>query len=469
MLGDKAIMHTINIKNIFPYKKLYFIGIGGVSMSGLCEILLAEGGYHILGSDNNYSNLIENLIKKGVTVYIGQNRDNITEDIDLVVYTAAIKEDNEEFIRAKELNLKMVERSQFLGELMKAYKYPLCIAGTHGKTTTSSMVSEVFLQAKKDPTISIGGILSSIDSNFKVGKKDYIVLETCEYCDTFLKFNPHSAIILNIDEDHLDYFKDINQIYESFRKFAKLVKEDACLVINSHIKDYEKIVKDLKCNVITYGENEHSMWQAKNIIFDELGCATYDAYYNNKFMYNIKLSVVGLHNVYNSLSVCALAHFYDLDKESIEKGLNNFKGTNRRFQYKGTFNGAKIIDDYAHHPTEILATIKAAKAQKINNLWCIFQPHTYTRTKALLDDFAKALLESDNILICDIYSAREKDTGEIHAKDLVNKIEKLGKNAIYIENFEYGKNYIQKNCQPNDMLITMGAGNVYLLGEMLLS
>ena len=186
-------------------------------------------------------------------------------------------------------------------------------------------------------------------------------------------------------------------------------------------------------------------------------------------MYNIKLSVVGIHNVYNSLSVCALANFYNLDKDSIEIGLNNFKGTNRRFQYKGTFNNMKIIDDYAHHPTEILATINATKSQNINKLWCVFQPHTYTRTKALLDDFAKSLLDVDNILICDIYSAREKDTGEIHAKDLVNKINELGKNAIYIDSFETGKQYIEENCQKNDMLITMGAGDVYLLGEMLLN
>ena len=459
----------MDIKKILPYNKIYFIGIGGVSMSGLCEILLAENSYELLGSDNSQSELVQNLQQKGITVYIGQDEKNITQDIDLVVYTAAIKEDNPEFIKAKNLGLKMLERSSFLGELMKAYKYPLCIAGTHGKTTTSSMVSEVFLQGKKDPTISIGGILSSINSNFKVGKKDYLVLETCEYCDTFLKFNPHSAIILNIDEDHLDYFKDINQINNSFRNFAKLVKDDACLVINADIKDYKKIVDSLHCNVITYGENVESMWKAKDISFDEFGFGSYKAYYKDKFMYDIKLNVVGLHNVYNSLSVCALANFYKIDKESIEKGLNNFKGANRRFQYKGTFKGVKIIDDYAHHPTEILATISSAKSQKINKLWCVFQPHTYTRTKALLDDFAKALLDVDNILITDIYSAREKDTGEIHSKDLVDKLKSFGKDSIYIESFEEGKEYIENNCEKDDMIITMGAGNVNILGEMLLS
>ena len=458
----------MDIKTIFPYKKIYFIGIGGVSMSGLCEILLAEGCFTILGSDIKSSNLTKNLQNKGVTIYIGQNEKNITNDIDLVVYTAAIKEDNEELKKAKSLGLKIVERSDFLGDLMKAYKYPICVSGTHGKTTTSSMVSEVFLQSKKDPTISIGGILSSINSNFKIGKKDYLVLETCEYCDTFLKFNPHSAIILNIEEDHLDYFKDLNHIYNSFKKFAQLIKEDACLVINSDIKDYEKITNGLKCSVITYGENKNSHWQAKNITFDSNGYPSYKAYFKNQFMYDITLNVAGLHNVYNSLSVCALAHFYGLDKESIQQGLLNFKGTKRLFQCKGKFNGVTVIDDYAHHPTEIEATIKTAKTQKINNLWCVFQPHTYTRTKALLDDFAKVLCKADKVLITDIYSAREKDTGQIHSKDLVTKINEMGKEAIYAQNFEFAKDYLTKNCQQNDMLITMGAGDVYLIGEMLI-
>lgn len=458
----------MDIKTIFPYKKIYFIGIGGVSMSGLCEILLAEGGFTLLGSDSKSSTLTKNLQNKGVTVYIGQNEKNITNDIDLVVYTAAIKDDNVELKKAKSLGLKTVERSDFLGDLMKAYKHPLCVAGTHGKTTTSSMVSEVFLNAKKDPTISIGGILSSINSNFKVGKKDYLVLETCEYCDTFLKFSPHSAIILNIEADHLDYFKDLDHIYNSFKKFAQLIKEDACLVINSDIKDYEKITNGLKCSVLTYGQNKNSHWQAKNITFDDNGRPSYKAYFKDQFMYDISLNVVGLHNVYNSLSVCALAHFYGLDKDSIQTGLLNFKGTKRRFQYKGEFNGVTVIDDYAHHPTEIEATIQSAKAQKINNLWCVFQPHTYTRTKALLDDFAKVLCKADKIIITDIYSAREKDTGEIHSKDLVKKINEMGKEAIYIDNFQNGKDYLTKNCQQNDMLITMGAGDIYLLGEMLI-
>lgn len=459
----------MDIKTILPYKNIYFIGIGGVSMSGICEILLAKGGFVINGSDTSMSSLTDNLIKKGVKINFSQKSDNITDDIDIVVYTSAIKSDNEELKQAKKLNIKTLERSEFLGILMKHYTYPICVSGTHGKTTTSSMLAEVFLYAKKDPTISIGGILSSINSNFKVGKNDYLVLETCEYHNSFLNFNPHSAIILNIDVDHLDFFKNLEDIFSSFKKFAKLVKNDACLVINSSIKNYEKITNELKCTVVTYGEDKKSDWTAKNINFDTNGHAEYDALYKNKIKYHIKLSVAGLHNVYNSLSVCALANFYNIKKADIENGLYSFKGTARRFEHKGSFNGMEIIDDYAHHPTEILATISSARQKNINKLWCVFQPHTYTRTASLLEDFAKALKDADHILISDIFSAREKDTGVIHSKDLVKKINELGKNAIYIKDFEYGKAYIEKNCQQNDMLITMGAGNIYLLGEMLLN
>lgn len=459
----------MDINKILPFKNIYFMGIGGVSMSGLCEIIIKEGNFNISGSDNSDSLLIQKLREKGVKVYIGQKAENISPDIDLVVYTAAINPDNEEFIKAKELGLKMMERSVFLGELMKAYKYPICIAGTHGKTTTTSLVSEVFLKTDKEPTISLGGILSSINSNYKVGKKDFFIVETCEYCDSFLKFNPHSAIILNIEADHLDYFKDLNQIYNSFKNFAQLIPEDACLVINSDIENYNFITEKLSCNVITYGKNSNSDWQAKNIKFNENGFPSYIATYKGKDMFNISLNVVGLHNVYNSLAVCALSHFYGIDKKYIEEGINSFKGTERRFQYKGEFNGVKVIDDYAHHPTEILATIEATKTQSFNNLWCVFQPHTYSRTKALLNDFVDSFKDANNILVLDIYSAREKDTGEIHSKDLVDKLKAQGKNAIYIENFDCGKVFLEKNCQQGDMLITLGAGNVYLLGEMLLS
>ncbi len=460
----------MNIKNIFPQNKLYFIGIGGVSMSGLCEILLANGGYSISGSDNTQTSITKSLQDKGILVNIGQDAKNIKKDTELIVYTAAIKEDNPELQEAKKLGIQILERSVFLGKLMQAYKKPLCIAGTHGKTTTTSMVSEVFMQAKTDPTISVGGILSSINSNFKIGSDEYFILETCEYCDTFLEFDPHSAIILNIDEDHMDYFKNLDHIYNSFEKFVSYAKEDACVVINTDIKDYQKITKNLNSKLITYGKNTQSDWTALNIKFDEFGCGSYKAYFKNKFMYDIKLNVVGEHNIYNSLAVCALANFYNLSKSDIQAGLFNFKGTERRFQYKGEFNNIKVIDDYAHHPVEVKATLDATKTQKFNKLWCVFQPHTYTRTKAFLNEFAEALSQSDNILICDIYSAREKDTGEVHSKDLVNNINNINNinKAIYIKDFQDGVDYLKKNCNQGDMVITMGAGDIFKLGEMLL-
>lgn len=450
------------------YKNIHFIGIGGISMSGIAQILQNQKVYNISGSDMNISSITKNLQNNGIKIYIGHSSSNISKDIDLVVYTAAIKKDNPELCYARELRIKTMERAEFLGELMKDYKYPICISGTHGKTTTSSMVSEIFMASKTNPTISLGGILSSINSNIKIGAKDYFILESCEYCESFLNFNPHSAIILNIDEDHLDYFKDLNHIYKSFKDFAKLVDKDGVLVINTDIENYSYVTENLDCNVITYGNNDFSDWTAKNISFDENGFSTYTAFYKGSEFAKISLNVVGKHNIFNSLSACALANFYGISKEAIKQGLNNFKGTARRFEFKGEFNGVTVIDDYAHHPTEILATISAAKNKNINKLWCVFQPHTFTRTKSLLNEFAESFREADEVIILDIYAAREKDNGEIHSKDLVEKINLLGKNAIYIENFEKAKEYLSTNCKPNDMLITMGAGNVHLVGEMLI-
>lgn len=450
------------------YKRIHFIGIGGVSMSGICELLIDENKFKISGSDNNKTAITEKLEKKGVKIYNGHSEKNIEENIDLVIYTAAIKEDNEELKKAKNLGIKTMTRSEFLGKLMKKYKYPLCIAGTHGKTTTSSLVSEVFLNTDKNPTISIGGILSSINGNLKIGEKEFFILETCEYCNSFLDFSPHSAIILNIDLDHLDYFQNLKEIYNSFKNFAKLIPDDACLIINSDIENYEYVTEGLKCKVITYGKDKKAMWQAKEIKYNEKGQGSYKAILNNEEMYDIQLSVCGEHNIYNSLAVCGLCNFYNIEKEKIEKGLKNFKGTKRRFEYKGEFNGVKVIDDYAHHPTEILTTIDSAKKQKYKTLWCVFQPHTFSRTKGLLKEFAKSFIESDKIIVLDIYSAREKDTKEVHAKDLVEELKTLNKNAYYMENFEMCKNFLKENCEKGDMVITVGAGNINELSEMLI-
>lgn len=450
------------------YKNIHFIGIGGISMSSLAEIL-SNKGFKITGSDGKQSELTDHLQNIGLTVYIGHQKENLSKETDLVVYTAAIPQDNAELLEAKEKNIPAIERSVLLGLMMKDYKNPICIAGTHGKTTTSSMASEVYIKAEKDPTITIGGILPSINGNFKIGSNDYFIAESCEYCDSFLKFFPKNAIILNIDRDHTDYFKDMKQMYASFHKFASLIPNDGALIINKEIPSLEEITDGLDCKIITFGKDNSADYYPENIAYDENGCGEFDALNKNGESLHIKLNVPGLHNIFNALSIVALAENDGLDKNAIAKGLESFKGTHRRFEFKGMVNGAEIIDDYAHHPTEIKATLSASKAHHSNKVIAVFQPHTYTRTKSLLTEFSQAFDDADEILVLDIYAAREKDNGEVHSKDLVEKLVQRGKNAKYMESFEKAQEYLLSTLKEKNMLITIGAGDVYLLGENLIS
>lgn len=448
------------------FKRVHFIGIGGISMSSLAEILLSKGKI-ISGSDGVRTKVTENLEKMGIKVSIGQCAENITDDIELVVYTAAIQEDNPELIAARASQAEVIDRAELVGMLMLEYKHPISIAGTHGKTTTSSIVTEIMLAADKEPTVSIGGMLPSIGGNYKVGKEDYFVLESCEYCDSFLKFNPHSAIILNVDLDHVDYFKNLDNIYRSFNSFAKRLPEDGMLVINKEIPRLDEVIDGIKCPYETYGKDESADWYAADIDYDSMGHGSYTVMHRGESITRVTLSIPGEHNVYNSLSAFALAYLYDIDTEHIVKGISNYHGTDRRFQYKGSFSGVKVIDDYAHHPTEIAATINSARASDINKLCIVFQPHTYTRTYELLDDFARVLSQADTAVIVDIYASREKDTGLVHSRDLAEKIAQLGGNSVYCGSFENAEKYVLENCNPQDMLITMGAGDIVKLGEKL--
>lgn len=450
------------------YKNIHFIGIGGISMSSLAEIL-SNKGFKITGSDGKQSELTDHLQNIGLTVYIGHQKENLSNETDLVVYTAAIPQDNAELLEAKKKNIPAIERSVLLGLMMKEYKNPICIAGTHGKTTTSSMASEVYIKAEKNPTITIGGILPSINGNFKIGSNDYFIAESCEYCDSFLKFFPKNAIILNIDRDHTDYFKDMKQMYDSFHKFASLIPNDGALIINKEIPSLEEITDGLNCKIITFGKDSSADYYPENIVYDENGCGEFDALNKKGESLHIKLNVPGLHNIFNALSIVALSENDGLDKNAIAKGLESFKGTHRRFEFKGRVNGAEIIDDYAHHPTEIKATLAAAKAHHSNRVIAVFQPHTYTRTKSLLTEFSQAFDDADEILVLDIYAAREKDNGEVHSRDLVEKLVQRGKNAKYIESFEKAQEYLLSTLKEKNMLITIGAGDVYLLGENLIS
>lgn len=451
--------------DISNYSRIHFIGIGGISMSSLAEMLVSEGKT-VSGSDNKASELTQKLEDAGIKVYIGQRAENISPDVELVVYTAAISEDNPELKAARAGKADVIDRAALVGMIMLTYKYPISVAGTHGKTTTSSLLTEIFMKAGTDPTISLGGILPSIGGNYRIGKGDYFLVETCEYRDSFLKFNPHSAIILNVDKDHTDYFADIEHIYRSFNAFAKRIPAGGTLIVNSDIKDIEKVTDGVAANIVTYGKNGD--WTAEDISFDSAGHGSYTACFKGEKKAEIKLSIPGMHNVYNSLAAFALAKVYGLDTKDIVEGIDNYKGVDRRFQHKGEFNGVEVVDDYAHHPTEIAATINSARSSEINGLWIAFQPHTYTRTHDLLDEFAAALSKSDNAVILDIYAAREKDTGLVHSKDLVDKINALGgANAYYQPDFESAKQFLTENCKSGDMLITMGAGDIFKLGEML--
>ena len=446
---------------------IHFIGIGGISMSGLAEILLEEG-FHISGSDAKESALTDALEKKGARIYYGQRASNISGSTDVVVYTAAIHPDNPEFARAKELGIPMLTRAELLGQIMRNYDTPIAVAGTHGKTTTTSMLSHILLKGDCDPTISVGGILPAIGGNIRVGQSETFLTEACEYTNSFLSFFPKISIILNMDADHLDFFKDIDDIRRSFRRFAELLPADGTLIINADTPEYQSITEGLSCQVITYGLENNADYTASDITYDEFGHASFNVRYKGSDLGRCSLKVPGSHNVSNALSAVAAGRLLNLPWEVIADGLLSFTGTDRRFQYKGTVGGVTIIDDYAHHPTEIEATLKAAANYPHRKVWCVFQPHTYTRTKALLPEFAQALTLADHVVLADIYAARETDTLGISSEDLADRIRELGTPCEYFPTFDEIENFLLENCTQGDLLITMGAGDVVNIGEQLL-
>ncbi|MBR5577376.1 MAG: UDP-N-acetylmuramate--L-alanine ligase [Lachnospiraceae bacterium] len=446
---------------------IYFIGIGGISMSGLAEILLNEG-FQISGSDTGQSPLTRKLASMNATIYYGQSVSHLDDTVDLVVYTAAIHEDNPEWIRMKELGLPSLSRAELLGQMMKNYEMPIAVSGTHGKTTTTSMISQVLLSSDLDPTLSIGGILKAINGNIRIGKSPYFVTEACEYTNSFLKFFPKVGIILNVEEDHMDFFHDIEEIRQSFHQFAALIPADGTLIINEEIENLSSITNGLTCNILTYGFTENCDYYASDISYDSLGLASYTLIRKNKAPLSVSLGVPGRHNISNSLAAFALSDLLALKEEKTCQALLDFKGTDRRFEYKGEIGGITIIDDYAHHPTEITATLTAAANYPHKTLWCIFQPHTYTRTKAFLTDFAQALSLADKVILADIYAARETDTLGISSADLQKELLKLGKECYHFPTFDEIENFLLEKCINGDLLITMGAGDIVKVGENLL-
>jgi len=432
------------------------IGIGGISMSALAKIL-SSLGHTISGSDSTESELIKSLRNDGISVTIGHSTDNINLP-DLVVFTAAIDENEPELVYARTLGVPVIERSVLLGEIMTLYKYPINIAGTHGKTSTTSMLSLILLDANVDPTILVGGELSNIGGNLKIGKQDYLVCEACEYVDSFLQFKPFVSIINNIEEDHLDYFENLEQIISSFVKFANLTSPDGTVVANFDDKNVQTCLDSVNVPTVTFGiENNHAGFLAKNIEFENFGCK-FDVYKNCEFFVALDLNVTGKHNIYNALAAIAASVISDIPTEAIKSGLAKFKGTKRRFELIGkTSNGATVVDDYAHHPTEIRTTLNASKNMKFDKVWCIFQPHTYTRTDAFLDEFAESLKIADNVILIDIYAAREINHSGVSSKVLADKIN----GGIYLPTFEEAGKYVSENAGENDLILTMGAGDVW--------
>lgn len=455
-------MNTFNLENLPKNGKIHFIGIGGISMSGLAEIMLGKN-FRVSGSDITRTHIVENLEKLGAEIYIGHSADNI-KDCDAVIYTAAIRPDNPEYQAAEKKGCIMIDRPTLLGAVMRHYKYAVAVSGTHGKTSTTSMMSHIMLSEGCDPTISIGGELPAIGGNIRVGKSDYFLCEACEYHQSFLKFFPYVSIILNIEEDHLDYFKNLDHIVDTFHSLALLTPPDGAVVANIDDDNVCRAIENTDKKIITCSLLSKADYHAGNIGFDSSGCGEFDVYENEQPLGHVRLCVPGLHNCLNAICSIAASRYLGFDFEKIKTGLLSYSGVDRRFQLKGKKDGVTVIDDYAHHPTEISATLKTAKTMNYNNIWCVFQPHTYTRTKTLYNDFISALSCGINVIVIDIYAAREPDTGLVSSKQLAGDIE----GATYIPDFEGCVKFLKENTKEGDMVITMGAGTVFKVGDMFL-
>ncbi len=453
---------------------IHFVGIGGISMSGLALLLLSKG-FKISGSDEASNEITENLIAHGAIISKGHFEKNITNDTDAVIYTGAISNNNPEIIAAKTKQIPLITRGVLMGMIMKHYRHAVGISGTDGKTTTTSLLSMILENARLYPTISVGGIIPALNTNFKIGSEDYFVAESCEYTNSFLDFSPTDIIILNIREDHLDFFKDLDDIRNSFKKFSFLVPDTGTAVINSEIPNYKELFKDTKCNIKTYGLIEDCTSHvsdftlaAANITYDECGRGSYDLYFEGKPMGQIALNLIGRHNVSNSLAAILMALNYSVPFSVIKETCAVFSGAKRRFEPKGFFGTIPVIDDYAHNPSEIKATLTSARAYK-KRIVTVFQPHTYSRTKAFLHEFADALSLSDVIVLADIYAAREIDDGSVSSMSIYDLLKQKGKEVYYFSTFKKIENFLKTFLINNDMLITMGAGNVVNVGEELLN
>ncbi|NLW01819.1 MAG: UDP-N-acetylmuramate--L-alanine ligase [Clostridiaceae bacterium] len=459
------------MKNRFSFAPgnitIHMVGIGGISMSGLAEILMHKGT-KVTGSDIGESGIINRLRNMGAVVFSSHDASNITNQ-DLVVYSAAIPQDNPELAEARSRGIPVMDRAELLGVIMDHFQHCIAVSGTHGKTTTTSMISQVMLEGGLDPTIHVGGMLDAIGGNTRIGSSSWFIAEACEYKDSFLKIRPALAVVLNIEADHLDYFRDVDHVRSSFQSFLSNVRNPGTIVLNYDDPQTRLLSKTLTRPFISYGLNSADAdWTCENISFEN-GCADFTACYKKSSWGRVKLQVPGLHNVSNALASIAACHAMGVPRTSVIKGLESYKGTHRRLEDKGTRNGIRVMDDYAHHPTEIQASLRAARTLAAGHLICVFQPHTYTRSYELLDDFSRVFALADTVVVTDIYAAREKDSGLINSRAVTEGINKNTGNAVYISDFGDIVRFLEENAQTGDLVITMGAGDIYRVGEMYLS
>ncbi|MCQ2438145.1 MAG: UDP-N-acetylmuramate--L-alanine ligase [Oscillospiraceae bacterium] len=446
-----------------PGAKGHLVGIGGVSMAPLAEVLRGAG-LEITGSDFSESDNVRHLRSLGITVFKGHHPENLCEGLEFLVRTAAVHDDNPEIKAARERGIPVFERAQAWGEIMKDYRNAICISGTHGKTTTTSMCTHIMMAAEKDPTVMIGGTLPLLQAGHRVGKGESIILESCEYYDSFLSFNPTVAVVLNIEADHLDYFKDLADVEKSFRAFAEKVPQDGLVVLNADDANTVSTMAGLERNVVTFGLDQPADVTAKNIRFVG-GGSVFELWYKGELLTEVALSIPGIHNVKNALAAAAATVALGCDAASVRDGLARFHGAGRRFEFKGKYRGADVYDDYAHHPGELKALLDAVENMDYKRTVVVFQPHTYSRTQALFNDFVAQLRRPDLCLLSEIYAAREVNTIGISSADLAARIP----NARFFADNGALEQALRELCSPGDLILTVGAGDVYRIGEHLLA
>lgn len=451
---DTKIQHFIT-----PGRRVHLSGIGGVSMCPLAEVLHGMG-LVVQGSDMRDSPIVEHLRSLGISVAVGHTAQDI-EGAEFLIRTAAIHDDNPEIAAAHQRGIPVFERAEAWGAIMQRYENAICIAGTHGKTTTTAMTTHIFMAAQADPTVMIGGTLPMLHSGYRVGKGDTIILESCEYCNSFLYFFPTVAVVLNIDADHLDFFKDLDDIKHSFRRFAQLVPADGKIVANADDANAMDALKGLP--LFTFGLDHPADCRGENLTWNH-GLPSFDIVIDGKLYTSLSLHTAGRHNVLNALAAAAAAYVLGIPGEAVKAGLEAFSGAGRRFEYKGEYNGAKIYDDYAHHPGELHALLTAARSMGYQRVICAFQPHTYSRTKALFDDFVRELRTVDQVVLAEIFAARETNTIGISSADLAAEIP----GSIFCPTLQDVTAQLKKLAQPGDLILTVGAGDIYTAGEALI-